>query len=124
MDSIGRSDVEGAVSLLSPTATYRVEGDHSLAGTFTAHTTVDHLMTMVRRTSGTLDVMKFDDWLIGQHYAACVVEITFHADGRRFSGQVIFLLRFDTADLIDRVTVFFEDADAVARFFGGTAPAG
>jgi ketosteroid isomerase-like protein len=124
MAAIERSDVEGAVSLLSPTATYRVEGVHSLSGTFSAHEVVDHLLAMIQRTSGTFDATKFDDWLIGEHYAGCIVQVTFHADGRRYSGQVIFLFRFDQADLIDRVTVMFEDADAISRFFGGKSPAG
>jgi ketosteroid isomerase-like protein len=124
MAAIGRSDVDGAVGLLSPTATYRVQGVHSMSGTFSADEVVDHLLTLIRRTSGTFDATKFDDWLSGEHYAACVVQVTFHGEGRRFSGQVMFLLRFDVAHLIDRVTVYFEDAEAIARFFGDTAPAG
>jgi len=124
MAAIGRSDVDGACSLLSPTASYHVEGDHSLSGTFSADQVVEHLLTLIRRTSGTFDATKFDDWLIGDLYAACVVQVTFHADGRRFSGRVIFLFRFDGADLIDRVTVLFEDGDAIARFFGGKTPTG
>jgi ketosteroid isomerase-like protein len=118
MAAIGRSDVDGAIPLLSPTATYRVEGDHSLSGTFTANEVVDHLLTMIARTAGTFDVTKFDDWLIGEHYAACIVEVTFHAEGRRFSGQTMFLLRFDLVNLIEKVSVFFEDTDAISRFFG------
>lgn len=115
---IARSDVDGAVSLLSSTAKYRVEGVHSLAGTFSADQVVDHLQTLIQRTSGTMDATKFEDWLTGEHYVGCVVEITFHAKSRRFSGRVVFLLRFDTVDLIDQVTVFFEDADALSRFLG------
>jgi hypothetical protein len=123
MVAIGSSDVEGAIRLLSPTATYCVEGAHALSGTFTADEVVDHLLAMVRRTSGTFNATKFDDWLIGEHYAGCVVQVTFHADGRRFSGQVMFLFKFDSTDLIDRVTVFFEDAESISRFFGGKLPA-
>ena len=73
---------------------------------------------MIQRTSGTFDVTKFDDWLIGDLYAGCVAHVTFHAEGRRYAGQVMFLFRFDRADLIDRVTVTFEDVEAVSRFFG------
>jgi hypothetical protein len=118
MTFVGLTDVDGAVGLLSQSATYRVEGIHSLSGTFSAGEIVDHLIAMNRKTSGTFDATKFDDWLIGEHYAACVVEVTFHATGRRYSGQVIFLFRFDSADRIDKVHVFFDDAEAVARFFG------
>jgi hypothetical protein len=115
---IGRSDIDGAVSLLSSSAVYRVEGVHSLAGTFSADEVVDHLQTLIQRTSGTIDATKFEDWLTGERYVGCVVQMTFHAKSRRFSGRVVFLLRFDTAELIDQVTVFFEDADALLRFLG------
>jgi ketosteroid isomerase-like protein len=124
MAAIGRSDVDGAMGLLSPTATFRVDGDHLLSGTFSADAVVGHLLTMVQRTSGSFDVTKFDDWLIGESYAGCVIQVTFHAEGRRYSGQVVFLLRFDSADQIDSVSVCFEDADAVSRFFGPKSPAG
>jgi ketosteroid isomerase-like protein len=119
MAAVGRSDVETAVGLLSTKATYRVEGVHALSGTFSADQIVDHLLTMIRRTAGTFDVTKFDDWLVGELYVGCVVQVTFHAEGRRYSGHVMFLFRFDRADLIDKVMVFFEDSDGVSRFFGG-----
>ena len=79
---------------------------------------MDHLHALIQRTSGTMDATKFEDWLTGEHYVGCVVQVTFHAERRRFSGRVVYLLRFDEADLIDRVTVFFEDADAISRFLG------
>jgi ketosteroid isomerase-like protein len=118
MASIGRSDVDGAISLLSPSASYRVEGVHSLAGTFSADEAVDHLRTMIERTSRTFDATKFDDWLIGDHYVGSVVQVKLQAAGRRYSGIVVFLFRFDHDDLIDKVTVHFEDPDAISRFFG------
>jgi hypothetical protein len=31
---------------------------------------------------------------------------------------LFYLMKFDSADLIDRFTVFFEDADALSRFLG------
>jgi hypothetical protein len=118
MAFLGRSDVEGAVGLLSPSAIYRSEGVNSLSGTFSAQGIVDHLLATMKRTSGSLDATKFDDWLIGEYHVACLVQITFHGAGRRYSGHVEFLFRFDSDDLIDKVNVFFEDADAFARFLG------
>jgi hypothetical protein len=118
MAFIGRSDVAGAVSLLSSTATYRVEGSHSLAGLFPADQIEEHLRAMIRRTSGTLDATKFDDWLIGDHYVGCVVEIKVQAARRRYSGHAVFLFKFDRDDLINKVNVFFEDAEAASRFLG------
>ena len=122
--SLGRSDVDGVVKLLSPDATYRVVGDHSLSGTFSAGEIVDHLMALITSTSGTLDATKFIDWLVGDQFVACVTQIAFQGMGRRFSGHVVFLFRFDSIDLIDSVTVFYEDAEAVSRFFGEKTPGG
>jgi hypothetical protein len=118
MACVGLLDVDGVVKLLSSSATYRVEGVHSLAGTFSAGEVEDHLHELIQRTAGTLDTTKFEDWLTGEHYVGCVVHVTFHAKSRRFSGRVIYLLRFDDVDQIDRVTVLFEDADALSRFLG------
>jgi hypothetical protein len=118
MTSVGHSDVDGAIGLLSQTAKYRVEGIHSLSGTFSAGEIADHLIAVFRRTAGTFDATKFDDWLIGEYHAGCVVEVTFHAAGRRYAGHVVFLFRFDSFDLIDKVNVFFDDPDAISRFFG------
>ena len=122
MTCLGRSDVDGVIKLLSSDATYHVIGDHLLSGTFSADEIMGHLTALITSTSGTLDATKFDDWLIGDQFVACVTQITFHGTGRRFSGHVVFLFRFDIVDLIDRVSVFYEDADAVSRFFGEKVP--
>jgi ketosteroid isomerase-like protein len=116
--SIGRADVDGAVRLLSTNVVYRVEGVHPLAGSFSAAEVMGHLQMLIQRTSGTMDATKFEDWLTGEHYVGCVVQVTFHAKRRRFSGRVFYLMKFDTADLIERFTVFFEDAEALSRFLG------
>jgi ketosteroid isomerase-like protein len=116
--SVDRADVDGAISLLSSSAVYRVEGVHPLSGTFSANEVVDHLHDLIQRTSGTMDATKFEDWLTGEHYAGCVAQVSFHSKRRRFSGRVIYLMRFDDVDLIDRITVFFEDADAMSRILG------
>jgi ketosteroid isomerase-like protein len=118
MACIDRADVDGAVKLLSPSATYRVEGVHPLSGIFSADEVVDHLHALIERTSGTMDATKFEDWLTGEHYVGCVVSVTFQAKSRRFSGRVVYMMKFDTVDLIDRFTVFFEDVEALSRFLG------
>jgi ketosteroid isomerase-like protein len=118
MDSISRYDADGAAGLLSPKAIYRVEGANALSGTFSADEIVNHLLSVFRRTSGTLDATKFDDWLIGDYHVVCLFQVTFHAAGRRYSGQIVYLFRFDNEDRIDKVNVFFEDPDAFSRFIG------
>jgi ketosteroid isomerase-like protein len=108
-----------AVALLSPAVTYRVSGDHALAGTFSGPEEVTgHLCNLVQLTTGTLDAVKWDDWMVGEYHIAAWADIHAQKEGRQFSGRGLFLLRFDRDDKIDEVIVLFEDPPSVERFFG------
>jgi ketosteroid isomerase-like protein len=105
--------------MLAPDVTYRVIGQHSLAGTFAGPDEVMRHLTEVReRTSGTLDAVKWDDWLVGENHVGALLEVHIRANARKFSGRVIYLLRFDVDDLITDILVVFGDEDAAARYFG------
>lgn len=115
---VGRPDIEAAISMLSPSAVYQVSGLHSLAGTFsTPEEMVNHLLTLAGRTAGTLETTKWEDWLVGEEHVALVARVQIQAKGELYSGRQVYLLRFDGADLITKITVFFEDAAAATRFF-------
>lgn len=115
---LGRSDIQPAMNMLSPVAVYQVLAHHSLSGTFSTSDEIgNHLLTLAERTAATLEATKFEDWLIGEQHVAGVARVQLQAEGQLYSGRQIYLLRFDSADLIDKVTVFFEDAAAATRFF-------
>jgi len=107
------------VALLSDHISYRSNGNHALAGTFTGRDEVAaHLRELFERTRGTFEAAKFEDWLVGEHHVAAVTTIHAQQHGRRYSGRQVTVLGFDTDDRIDRATVFFEDQGAMDRFMG------
>jgi len=119
MTHLGDHEIDEATKLLSPTVTYRVVGSHALAGTFFGPEEVSgHLGRLLEFTRGTLDVLKWEDWLVGESHVATVVDINMRAQGRVFIGKHIFLLQFDTKGLVTGITVFFENEASARRFFG------
>jgi ketosteroid isomerase-like protein len=124
LSDIERREVEKAVELLSPGVSYHVLGSHALSGTFSGREEVGkHLIDLDKQTLGTVDAVKWDDWLVGEDHVAALADITMTAGGRRFTGRLLFLAKFDVADLMVGVTVLFQDEDSALRFFGPPAEA-
>jgi ketosteroid isomerase-like protein len=116
---IGRREIDQVVELLAPSVTYRVLGHHALAGTFSGREEVSkHLVHLDDRASGTFDTIKYEDWMVGQDHVVGLAVISMGAAGRLFTGRAVFLFKFDGADRIVAIAVFFEDEDSAARFFG------
>jgi hypothetical protein len=104
--------------LLSPDVTYRVGGNHALAGTFRGpDEVIAHMRELVDRTGDTYDAFKWEDWLVGELHVAALVRI--HARGRAtiYVGRLVVLFGFDPADKVSEITIFFEDTSAAERFF-------
>jgi hypothetical protein len=115
---LGRTDIEPVLGLLSPTATYHVSGMHALSGTFiTPEDIGHHLQDLADRTNGTMEVTKWDDWLIGDYHVAGIGKVQMQENLQRYEGRHVFIFKFDTSDKIDAVTVFYEDPAAAVRFF-------
>jgi hypothetical protein len=116
---IGLPEFDQVVELLSPQVSYSVLGNSALSGVFTGRQqVVDHISRLMDRTSGRVDVFKWEDWLIGVHHVAALADIHVELKGAVSNGRHLFVLKFDASDLIDQVTVFFEDAAAAERFYG------
>jgi hypothetical protein len=116
---IGNHHVDAATELLSPTVTYRVVGNHALAGTFYGPEEVArHLSRLFEFTHGTFDVFKWEDWLVGDNHVAAVVDVHMWAERRAFVGKHVFLFKFRSDGLVGNITVFFEDEASAGRFFG------
>jgi len=119
---IGRRDLDDAIELLSARVRYRVRGTHALAGEFSGPEAVrTHLVNLSDRTLGTFETTKWEDWLVGEDHVAALAVIQMSADGRLYSGRHLFLVKFDVADMIVGITVFFEDESSAFRFFGPAA---
>ena len=115
----GRGDVAEAVGLLAEDVAYRAQGHNALAGLFTGRDAVTrHLAQLVERTRGTFEAFKWDDWLIGENHVVGLSSIHARSDGRIYKGRTVTVLRFNVADEIDGITVFFDDQSAIDRFIG------
>lgn len=119
---IGRRDVEEAVDLLSAKVVYHVPGSHALSGTFAGPDAVRaHLLKLDDRARGTFEATKWEDWLVGEHHVAALADFTMSADGRLAASRVLYLFKFDIADLIVGISVFFDEESFALRFFGPAA---
>jgi hypothetical protein len=119
LTQIGHSDAIPEGVGFSKDITYRVHGDHVLAGSFEGLDEVKrHLGEFFARTAGTFDAIKWEDWLVGSEHVAAVASVAMRAEHRIFTGRQIFILRFDEADDIQSVLVVPEQASPADRFFG------
>jgi ketosteroid isomerase-like protein len=98
---------------------YQVPGQHALAGTFHGIDEVAaHLNNLADRSGGTFNVFKFEDWLAGEDTVAAVVDAHAQQPGAILTERILFLFGFDTSNLISEISVFFQNQDAIERFFG------
>jgi ketosteroid isomerase-like protein len=115
----GQSDVQLALDMLSPSAVYQVVGPPSISGTFTTPEAIkNHLVMLAERTTGRVEMTKWDDWLIGEHHVAGVAQVQVQGRAEIYRGRQLFLMAFTATNLIERITVFFDDEAAATRFFG------
>jgi hypothetical protein len=116
---LGHPDFDQIIGLLSPEVTYRVVGNHALAGTFRGpDQAMAHVKQVVDWTGNTYEAFKWEDWLVGDHHVAALVRIHAHSHGAAFAARLVLLFGFDLADRVGEITVCFEDPSAAERFFG------
>jgi ketosteroid isomerase-like protein len=116
---MGHRDVEEAAPFLSPNVVYRVPGQHSLAGSFHGIDEVmAHLLDLAGRSGGTFNAFKFEDWLVSESSVAVVVDVHIQGHGATVTERNIFLFGFDGSDRISEISLFFQNQDAIERFFG------
>ncbi|HXY42825.1 MAG TPA: hypothetical protein VEH29_01440 [Acidimicrobiales bacterium] len=119
---IGSGEIDQASLLLAAGVSYHVPGHHALAGTFSGPEAVrEHLNKLNARTWGSLNAIKWDDWLVGEDHVAALADISMRSGGQLFTGRILFLVKFDRAGDIVAITVFFEDEASAMRFFGPPA---
>lgn len=115
-----RDDPDGADELLDPKVTYRVPGTHRLAGTFEGPgAVVGHLQHLRQFTDNTIDVLKWEDWMLGVNHVAALVDVRIEHEGSLLTLRSIFLFAMTADDKIHQIEVFFSDQRAIDRFFPG-----
>ena len=111
-------EISEAVDLLDPNVTYQVPGSHRLAGNFDGPQEVAaHVEELLRETHRSVDVLKWEDWMIGVNNVACLVNIRVQRHGIIDTLRAILLTTMSSDDKIRRIEVFFSDQAEVERFF-------
>jgi ketosteroid isomerase-like protein len=116
---LGHADFDQTIDLLSENVSYRVGGNHALAGTFHGRDQVmAHVMDLVKRTGNTWDTVKWEDWLVGELHVAVLMRVHASEHGATLEVRLLVLLAFDPMDKVSEISVFFEDPGSTERFFG------
>jgi ketosteroid isomerase-like protein len=110
--------VDDALQLLEPTVVYRVPGRSATSGDFEGPDAVaKHLRKFLELTGNAIDVLSWDDWLVGSTDIAGVVRVHLQRPGRTQDFRFVFLVEVSPNVLIARVEVFYSDPEAFERFF-------
>ena len=116
---LGAPTSDDALRLLTPDVTYRVLGNHALSGAFTGRDeAARHLAALVRQTEGRIDPIKFVDWMLGLSHVSVLVDVEVEVGSAAQQIEHLILMRFNAADLIDEVIVFFADPEVADRVYG------
>ena len=111
-------DVAGAVKLLDPKVSYHVPGTHKLAGEFEGPDAVaQHVKDLLAFTHDRIDIIQWEDWLVGVDHIAAVLHMRLQRPGARESERMIYLIKMSDDDRIRKIEIFFGDPDAAQRFF-------
>jgi hypothetical protein len=104
--------------LLSPEVTYTVPGRSAVSGVFHGPEEVmNHLNSVFGISNCTYDVLKWDDWMLGENHISVLLTLQIQRDGAIFRGRLIYLVQTDRNDAISEITVYFEDQEEAHRFF-------
>jgi ketosteroid isomerase-like protein len=103
--------------LLAPEAVYTVAGHSQLAGVFHGPAQVDaHIRQLFSATSGTFEVLKTVDWLVGLTNVAVIQFAQAQAGGVIYRNHHMFVFETDRHDLLTNIWLYFEDPDDADRF--------
>jgi hypothetical protein len=98
---VGGGDLDQAMDHLAEQVTYRAQGHNALAGLFVGRDAVArHLHQFV------------------EHHVVGLASVHAQSNGRIYKGRTVTVVRFNVADEIEGITVFFEDQNAIDRFIG------
>ncbi len=108
------------LSLLSPNVIYTVPGHGPLSGVFRGPTEVgDHVGKLFRITSGTFEVRKWLDWLVGLTHIAALQYAQAQGGGMIYRSHHMWVVTTDQHDLLSDIRIFFENQTEADNFFAG-----
>ena len=114
-------NVAAARELLDPHVVDVVPGSHGPSGVFQGVQAVTaHLSTFLRLTEDPIDVLEWEDWMVGVDNVAGLAKIHLQREGQRHDFRVIFLVSVTEGSgprRISRIESFYSDQAAFDRFF-------
>jgi ketosteroid isomerase-like protein len=114
-------NVAAACDLLDPQVVDVVPGTHAPSGVFEGVQAVAaHLSTFLRLTEDTIDLLQWEDWMVGVDNVAGLAKIHLQREGQQHDFRVIFLVTVTEDDgrhRISRIESFYSDQAAFDRFF-------
>jgi ketosteroid isomerase-like protein len=117
LQCLGAHNVDRMQELMEESATYQVEGTDGFSGIFQGRQEIaQHLTQLADRIHDTFDLLKLEDWLVGDTYVACVAVVQMQRQAQIFRSREMFLFGFWSGTLVGRFTVFFFDEGASERF--------
>jgi ketosteroid isomerase-like protein len=106
-----------AASLLSAEVVYTVPGQSPMAGVFHGRADVrEHLTKVLGLANGTLDVLKWVDWMVGESHVAALQFAQVQGRGMIYRGHHLYLVQTDSDGLLSDIKMFFEEQEEADRF--------
>ncbi len=116
-----QGDVSSAMELLDEKVTYHVPGGHQLSGDFDGPEAVaQHLGKLLQLTNGTVNVLQWEDWMLGVNHVAALTRMTVQHRGAVQTFRAVFVLEIAEGAKIRRIDIFFADQAQAERFFSLT----
>jgi ketosteroid isomerase-like protein len=110
--------IDDAVAMLEPDVQIHLPGRARIAGDFVGPDAVAaHLKQFLEMTEDPVNVLGYDDWLVGTVYIAGVVRLELQRPGRLDQVRIVYLVRVSESLKISRVNVFYDNPDVFERFF-------
>ncbi|HEY6473411.1 MAG TPA: hypothetical protein VIY26_11015 [Acidimicrobiales bacterium] len=110
--------VDEAVAMLEPDAQIHLPGRARIAGDFVGPDAVAaHLKEFLQMTENPINVLGYDDWLIGTVYIGGIVRLELQRPGRLDEFRIVYLVQVSENLKISRVEVFYDNPDVFERFF-------
>ena len=113
-----RGEVSSAIEFLDEKVSYHVPGVHQLSGDFEGPEAVaQHLGRLLQLTSRTVNVLQWEDWMLGVNHVAALTHIRVQLPGAVHSFRAVFVVTIADDAKIRRIEMFFADEAAAERFF-------
>jgi ketosteroid isomerase-like protein len=113
-----RGEVASAIEFLDEKVSYHVPGVHKLSGHFEGPEAVaEHLGKLLQLTSRTVNVLQWEDWMLGVNHVAALTRMSVQLRGAVHSFRAAFIVTIADDAKIRQIEMFFADQAAFERFF-------